>query len=104
VSPKRAGLRANAAAALGKKADVMKRRAAARDGVGEELPVETVVHLAFADVDRAKLDHTNATLVVVESERGRIHIAWPTGRVCTTPLSPAPISAHFQCLLRSSLA
>jgi hypothetical protein len=66
VSPKRAGLRANVASALGKQADVLKRRAAARDGVGEELPVETVVHLALADVERAELDDTNATLVVVE--------------------------------------
>jgi hypothetical protein len=75
----------------------MKRRAAARDGVGEELPVGTVVHLALADVDRAKLDHTNATLVLVEqagldsyrvADRAGVH----NSAVSRAHLRPLPMS------------
>eukprot|EP00967_Tisochrysis_lutea_P132656 scaffold231901_cov28-Tisochrysis_lutea.AAC.1 len=44
----------------------MQRRAAAEDGEGLEMTVGSVVQLALSDVDRAKFDHTNATLVVVE--------------------------------------
>ena len=43
----------------------MKKRAAIRDGMST-IPIGTVVQLALDDVDRAKLDRTNATLVVVE--------------------------------------
>ena len=43
----------------------MRQRAASRDG-HDTIPVGTVVQLALDNVDRAKLDHTNATLVVVE--------------------------------------
>ena len=42
-----------------------KRRAAQRDGA-TELAVGDVVQLAFSDVDRAKFDHTCATVIVVE--------------------------------------
>jgi hypothetical protein len=66
VSPKRAGLRAAGAAAQAEQGDKMRKRAAACDGEGELLPVGTVVQLHLDDVDRAKLDFTNATLVVVD--------------------------------------
>jgi hypothetical protein len=44
----------------------MQKRAALRDGFGEVLPVGTVVQLALDNVDRAKLDFSNATLAVVQ--------------------------------------
>jgi hypothetical protein len=50
---------------LEQQAKRMRQRAAARDG-HDTIPVGTVVQLALDNVDRAKLDHTNATLVVVE--------------------------------------
>eukprot|EP00965_Chrysotila_dentata_P207454 6184113-Pleurochrysis_carterae.AAC.2 len=47
----------------------MKRRAAARDGQGAQLPpstMTTIVQMALKDVDHGKTDNTNATLIVVE--------------------------------------
>ena len=49
----------------------MRKRAKSTAGV-EEVAVGTIVQVAVDDVDRAKVDPTNATLVVVEQvERGK---------------------------------
>lgn len=45
----------------------MKRFAAKRDGVGGILQCGQVVHIAIAEVDRAKTDTTTAVAVVVEA-------------------------------------
>ena len=57
--------RAAVAASLEEQAGRMKKKAA-RLGGEEALPIGAVVQLGLKEVDRAKLDHTNATLVVVE--------------------------------------
>jgi len=44
----------------------MSARAARKDGVGFALSVGTIVAISIADVDRAKVDSTTATVVVVE--------------------------------------
>ena len=43
----------------------MQRRAADRQGMGD-LRVGTIVHMRVEDVDRAKIDNVNATLVVLD--------------------------------------
>ena len=43
----------------------MQRRAADRQGMGD-LKVGTIVHMRVEDVDRAKIDNVNATLVVLD--------------------------------------
>ena len=50
---------------MAKQGSEMKKRAKKQDG-GSELAVGTVVQVRVHDVDRAKTDPTNATLVVVE--------------------------------------
>ena len=78
VSPRRAQKRTQAAAAMERQADRMKRRCVARDG-HDSLPVGTVVQLALEDVDRAKLDNMNATLVVVEQVQNSYRVANRSG-------------------------
>lgn len=65
-SPTRASIRAASATALEEQAGRMRKRAELRDGHGEVLQVGTVVQLALDNVDRAKMDFYNATLVVVQ--------------------------------------
>ena len=82
-SPNRKRLRDRAVAQMAKQGSEMKKRAKKQDG-GSELAVGTVVQVRVDDVDRAKTDPTNATLVVVElvktgkrvSEELRPSIAW----------------------------
>ena len=64
-SPKRKRARANAAQAQAKQGEEMKKRAAHASG-GAELDVGAIVQVAAANVDRAKVDPVNATLVIVE--------------------------------------
>ena len=64
VSPKRKLARDKAATAQAKQAKRMMERAT--KVAGGEVCVGSVVQVAVADVDRAKTDETNATLVVVE--------------------------------------
>ena len=50
--------------------EMMKKRA--KKAAGVEVDVGTIVQVAVDDVDRAKVDPTNATLVVVEKECARL--------------------------------
>jgi hypothetical protein len=59
---------------LKEQARQMQQRASLRDGFGEVLPVGTVVQLALDNVDRAKMDFSNATLVVVQHKGVRAYI------------------------------
>jgi chemotaxis receptor (MCP) glutamine deamidase CheD len=63
VSPQRKRQREEAADSLNKQAARMQRRAAATEG---EVAVGAVVQIAVDDVDRAKVDDHNLTLIVVE--------------------------------------
>ena len=63
VSPRRRKDRDDAFERMSAQADAMRKRAAHRDGVVE---VGSVVQVALHDADRAKVDDTNCTLVVVE--------------------------------------
>ena len=57
-------MREVAAARMNKQAEEMRKRA--RKEAGAEVDVGTIVQVSVDDVDRAKVDPTNATLVVVE--------------------------------------
>lgn len=65
-TPRRRNLREMAFINIQKQAGKMQRTANRKDGVGELLQVGTVVSIPIADVDRAKVDSTTATAVVVE--------------------------------------
>lgn len=65
-TPRRRALREKAHMHMLKQADKMRRRAAAADGRGPVLSVGQVVYFSIADVDRAKVDSTTATAVIVE--------------------------------------
>ena len=67
VSPRRKKAREEAASAQKKQAREMQKRAKGKHG--GDVAVGTVVQVAVDDVDRAKTDDTNATLVVVEVVR-----------------------------------
>jgi cysteinyl-tRNA synthetase len=63
----------------------MKWRAAQKDGKKDELPVGAIVQVAVDNVDRAKLDNTTATLVVVETvPKGKVQLE----TMCVHPLLP----------------
>ena len=64
-SPRRSSLRKQAQVALENQAEVMKIRAGKKH-CGPVIEVGTVVQVSAPDVDRARLDPPNATLVVVE--------------------------------------
>ena len=78
TSPGREHKRRAAAVALNTQADRMVRRAATRDRAAD-IPVGTIVQMALANVDRAKLDHTSATVVVVEQVRSCHRVANQAG-------------------------
>ncbi len=90
---RRAQKRKAAAAALNQQADRMQKRAATRDQAGGLL-VGAVVQLALSNVDRAKLDHTCATVVVVEHVNTAYRVANRAGvykeLVSRSYLSPVP--------------
>ena len=64
-SPNRKRLRDRAVARMAMQGSEMKKRAKKKDG-GSEVTVGTIVQVRVDNVDRAKTDPTNATLVVVE--------------------------------------
>ena len=64
VSPRRGQMRVKAAAAQAKQGREMQQRAKGKHGGA--VAVGTLVQVAVDNVDRAKTDDTNATLVVVE--------------------------------------
>ena len=66
-SPRRAHARRAAYQKLVVQGDKMKKAAQKRDGVGALLQCGQVVHIALADVDRAKTDSSTAVAVVVEA-------------------------------------
>ena len=57
-------MREEAAAHQAKQAEAMQKRT--KKAAGAEVEVGTIVQVAVDNVDRAKVDPTNATLVVVE--------------------------------------
>jgi len=65
-TPGRMGKRKAALKNLEGQAQRMRKRAAERDGGGNELAPGTIVQLALQDVDRGKTDNPNATMIVVE--------------------------------------
>lgn len=66
ASPRRLLMRKKAYERMVQAGARMSEKAAKKDGVGMVLPVGMVVAISIADVDRAKMDSTTATLVVVE--------------------------------------
>lgn len=65
-TPRRRKLREAAFSHLQKQADKMQKYARQKDQCDQLLTVGTVVSIPLADVDRAKVDSTTATAVVVE--------------------------------------
>ena len=62
----------------------MQRRAADRQGMGD-LKVGTIVHMRVEDVDRAKIDNVNATLVVLDrTEHGNYVVGNKAGILAST--------------------
>jgi hypothetical protein len=70
VTPRRKRIRQKCVDNLKKQGAAMKRRAVAKQG---EIELGTVVRIAVADVDRARIDPSTLTLVVVEKvETGQV--------------------------------
>jgi len=70
-SPRRKRVRGQAAAQQQKQAEEMQKRAKKTSG-GDDVNVGMIVQVAVDSVDRARVDPTNATLVVVEKvEKGK---------------------------------
>eukprot|EP00965_Chrysotila_dentata_P142155 4699978-Pleurochrysis_carterae.AAC.1 len=65
-TPGGTGKRMAALKNLENQAQRMRKRAAERDGAGNELTPGTIVKLALQDVDRGKPDNPNATMIAVD--------------------------------------
>ena len=69
-SPNRHELRKRAAESLSIQGEYMKKRARRIDGIAE-LDIGTIVQVSVKDIDRARTDPNNATLVVVDKISGK---------------------------------
>ena len=93
VSPRRKRIREEAAEAQAKMGKQMARRAAKTAGAGA-VAVGTMVQVSVDNVDRAKVDPTNATLVVVETVR----LPHPSVHACAQACMHAPLLPLSQCI------